>query len=51
MGLSHDKEAPPTVARRDRLIIGLIMGVSSFREISGEQSDEDQIVEILNRIE
>lgn len=51
MGFSHDSDAPPIVARMDRLIIGLIMGVSSFSETSGEQSDEDQIVEILNRIE
>lgn len=51
MGLIHDNEAPPMVARIDKLIIGLMIEDSSFRWIRGELMDADHIVEILNRME
>lgn len=51
IGLIHVRAAPLMIAKEDKLIMGLIMGNSSFSEIRGAQLEEDHKVTIEKRIE
>lgn len=51
IGLIHVKAAPLMIAKEERLIIGLIIRVSSFSEINGAELEEDHSVTIEKRIE
>lgn len=51
IGLIQVRAAPLIMAKEDKLIMGLMMGSSSFKEIRGAQLEEDHKVTIEKRIE